>query len=190
MLVNAVYFKGAWATAFDPRKTTPQPFTLSDAMDFIVPSGSLATFDSALTPASLAAIVAAVGPPESGVGLLLPKFSFGTTLALVPLLQGLGVTDLFDPSKANLSGMDGAMDLYVKTVAEEAIVEVDETGTVAAAASAATGDQPGGEASPVAIDQPLPLPHPRHEKRQHPVRGSGPGPAAGVLARPEVTPPG
>lgn len=32
------------------------------------------------------------------VNLLLPKFSFSTTLELAPLLGGMGVTDLFDPS--------------------------------------------------------------------------------------------
>jgi serpin B len=53
--------------------------------------------------------------------------------------------------------MDGAMDLYVKTVVQEAIVEVDETGTVAAAATAATTDEDAVAVSPprVAIDQPF-----------------------------------
>jgi serpin B len=190
VLVDAVYFKGAWATAFDPNSTSPQPFTLADgtqvavptmvgtvtlgtgyaigaaiyelaykggslAMDFIVPTGSLSSFESGLTSASLGATVAALGKPESDVLMLLPKFSFTTNLALVPILQGLGITDLFDPATANLSGMDGQMDLYVKTVVQQAIVEVDETGTVAAAATSASGDEASFSPPTVTIDQPF-----------------------------------
>jgi serpin B len=193
VLVDAVYFKGTWATGFNASQTGPKPFTLADgsqasvptmdalvtltegaaqgadiyelgyegnglAMDFILPSaGSLADLEARLTPASLGATVASLGSPQSGVELLLPKFSFKTTLALIPILQGLGVTDLFVPHKANLSGMDGAMDLYVSAVVQQAIVEVDESGTVAAAATAASGATDAVVAGPptVAIDHPF-----------------------------------
>ena len=194
VLVDAVYFKGTWATGFDASATTPQTFTLAGgspvqvptmnalvtlsegsaqgasiyelpykgnalAMDFILPTtGSLAAYEATLTPASLGAAVASLGPPESGVQLLLPKFSFTTTLALVPILQGLGVVDLFMPHVANLSGMDGSMDLYVSAVVQQAIVEVDESGTVAAAATAAVTDTDAvavGAPPIVAIDQPF-----------------------------------
>jgi serpin B len=108
------------------------------AMDFILPTGSLSDYEASLTPLSLGAAVGSLGSPVSGVELLLPKFSFTTTLDLVPILQGLGVKDLFMPHVANLSGMDGEMDLFVSAVVQQAIVEVDESGTVAAAATAAT----------------------------------------------------
>lgn len=191
VLVNALYFKGAWSTGFDPSATTSRPFTLSDgsqtsvptmdadvtlgvgsaqgtsvyelaykggafAMDFLVPGGpgTLATLESGLTADSLQAMVASLSPES--VELQLPKFSFTTTLALVPVLQTLGVTDVFDATTANLSGMDGATDLYVKTVIQQAIVEVDETGTVAAAATAAVTDTDAVEEPPlVAIDHPF-----------------------------------
>jgi serpin B len=188
VLVDAVYFKGAWATAFDPRFTTSQPFTLSDggqasvptmhgtvnlrsgsvqgasvyelgykdgalAMDILLPPpGSLSSFETALTPDVLAAAVASLGPAESQ-DLLLPKFSFRTHLALAPLLAGMGMPDLFDPAKANLSGMDGSLDLFVGTVVQEAIVEVDETGTVAAAAT-------GGAVADLSAPMPIAVDHP------------------------------
>jgi serpin B len=191
VIVNALYFKGSWATGFDASQTAPRPFTLSDgsqvsvptmdadvtlrmgavpgasvyelayrggalAMDFLVPTGSLADLESGLTPTSLGVAVASLGPSASTVELRLPKFSFRSTFALVPILQGMGISDLFDPGTANLSGMDGAMDLYVKTVVQEAMVEVDETGTVAAAATAATTDTAAVVGPPpVAIDQPF-----------------------------------
>ena len=124
-------------------------------MDFVVPTGSFSSYEAGLTSASLAAAVASLGSPES-VQMFVPKFSFASTLALVPILQGLGITDLFDPDKANLSGMDGAMDLYVSTVVQQAIVEVDETGTVAAAATAAGVSASISEEPPtVTIAQPF-----------------------------------
>ena len=190
VIVNAVYFKGAWATGFDASETAQKPFTLADgtqasvstmsgtvtlgsgavqgaaiyelpykggalAMDFIVPTASLSSYEAGLSSASLAATVASLGAPQS-VQLYVPKFSFTTNLALVPILQGLGITDLFNPATANLSGMDGAMDLYVSTVVQQAIVEVDETGTVAAAATAAGVSASAVEEPPtVTIDQPF-----------------------------------
>jgi serpin B len=190
VLVDAVYFKGAWATAFDPARTSSKPFTLSDgsqvsvptmdgnvtlrsgsipaasvyelgykdgalAMDILLPpAGALSSFESALTSDALAAAVASLGAPESQMELLLPKFSFRTHLALAPVLGGMGMTDLFQPGVANLSGIDGAQDLYVSAVVQEAVVEVDETGTVAAAATSGTVTS-AGAAEPTAIDHPF-----------------------------------
>jgi serpin B len=192
VLVNAIYFKGAWDKGFDPNATRGMPFTLADgtqatvptmdgtmnvrqtagagaalyelpykggdiAMDFLVPGtgSTLATLEGGLTPASLGGMIGQLGSAESAE-VRLPKFSFTTRLGLIPVLQTLGVTDAFDPQKANLSGMDGATDLYVATVVQQAIVEVDESGTVAAAATGA-GVQAGAIQEPplVAIDRPF-----------------------------------
>jgi serpin B len=108
------------------------------AMDVFMPSassGGLAAFESALTPSSLRSALTNLGS-ASQVVLSLPKFSFTTHVELGPVLAGMGITDAFDPTLANLSGMDGAMDLSVHAVVQEAFVEVDEQGTVAAAATA------------------------------------------------------
>ncbi len=192
VLVNAIYFKGAWATAFDPSDTGPQAFTLSDgskvsattmsamvglrfggdtslqvvelpyrggslAMNFLMPTlpSGLAAYEGALTPAVLNAALGTLTSTQAE--LYLPKFSFTTRLALRPVLSGLGMTDVFEPKVANLSEMDGALDLYVSAVVQEALVEVDEQGTVAAAATAATTDESGGSAEPetLYIDQPF-----------------------------------
>ena len=40
VLANAVYFKAAWATAFDPKQTRPAPFTLADKTVVQVPTMS------------------------------------------------------------------------------------------------------------------------------------------------------
>jgi serpin B len=120
----------------------------------ILASG-LAAFEATLSPTVLSGALRTL--ENTQVQLYLPKFSFTTRLALVPVLSGMGMSDVFVGGQANLSGMDGAMDLYVKTVVQQALVEVDEQGTVAAAATAATGTQDGlvSEPSTLRIDQPF-----------------------------------
>ena len=124
------------------------------AMDFVVPMGTLAAFEAALVADSLATTIASLGPPEPQTQMLLPKFSFTTRLALAPILGAMGMPDHFDPTKADLSGMDGAKDLYVSAVVQEALVEVDESGTVAAAATEGTVGN-AFVAEPIAIDHPF-----------------------------------
>ena len=66
----------------------------------------------------------------------MPKFETTTRSDLIPPLEHLGIRDVFDPNRADLSGIDGARDLYVNAVKQEVVVNVDEQGTVAAAATA------------------------------------------------------
>jgi serine protease inhibitor len=169
VLVNAVYFKGSWANAFDPSQTSPAPFTLEGGdrvqvptmndsmmpasasltssltalelsymgnrlvMDFLMPHGSLVDFESSMTPEKLESTINGLEAGQFNVSL--PKFSFKSRLDLIPILKGLGMQDVFNAGSANLSGIDGRMDLYVSLVVQQAMVEVDEQGTVAAAAT-------------------------------------------------------
>jgi len=48
----------------------------------------------------------------------------------------MGMTDLFEGSLADLSGVDGSKELYVSKVIHRAFVEVNEEGSEAAAATA------------------------------------------------------
>lgn len=127
------------------------------AMDFLMPiKGSLASLEANLSPATLQAALP-TAPSSQQTVVLLPKFAFQTRLELATLLGGLGMSDLFNPQAANLSGMDGAMDLSVDTVVQQATVEVDENGTVATAASSGDTCNCGGAASPptATIDHPF-----------------------------------
>jgi serpin B len=63
----------------------------------------------------------------------LPRFSVTTRVELASVLEGMGMTDAFNSKTANLSGMDGAMDLSIGAVVQQAHIDVDEQGTVAAA---------------------------------------------------------
>jgi len=66
---------------------------------------------------------------DEEVEVYLPKFTHRKNVQLVPVLQKLGITDLFG-SKANLDIADNA---YVSKIIHEAVVIVDEKGTEAAA---------------------------------------------------------
>jgi serpin B len=188
VLVNAVYFKGTWATGFDPSATSPQPFTLSDgtvvsvptmdgtvslsqgtgpgfsvvelpyqggqvAIDFLVPDGALTALEASLTPTALLAALGSL-EPRAGIEIQLPRFSFTTRVVLNPVLEGMGMPDAFTAGVANLSGIDGAQDLYVSVVVQQAMIEVDEQGTVAAAATG-VGVGVAIALSPVQIDHPF-----------------------------------
>jgi hypothetical protein len=69
------------------------------------------------------------------VEVYLPKFNLQWSSNLIPVLETLGMTNAFFPGLADLSGMDGADDLSIGVVVHKADVDVDETGTVAAAAT-------------------------------------------------------
>lgn len=130
------------------------------AMDIFMPqgaSGSLPAFESTLTPDTLATALASLGSPAPTITYL-PKFSFTTHLQLAAVLEGMGISDAFAASQADFSGIDGAMDLSIGTAVQQASIEVDETGTVATAATAVSvcGNCAAVEEPPtVRIDQPF-----------------------------------
>jgi len=65
----------------------------------------------------------------------LPKFSLGTTYNLAGPLRDMGMPTAFG-SGADFSGMDGTGGSYIGTAVHKVFVEVNEEGTVAAAATA------------------------------------------------------
>ncbi|XP_067418687.1 leukocyte elastase inhibitor-like isoform X2 [Emydura macquarii macquarii] len=66
----------------------------------------------------------------------LPKFKLEDSYDLKSDLSGLGLLDIFDSGKADLSGMSGARDLFLSKIAHKSFIEVNEEGTEAAAATA------------------------------------------------------
>ncbi|XP_047716554.1 leukocyte elastase inhibitor [Prionailurus viverrinus] len=70
------------------------------------------------------------------VKVYLPRFKLEESYDLNSHLSRLGVKDLFSSSKADLSGMSGARDLFISKIVHKSFVEVNEEGTEAAAATA------------------------------------------------------
>ena len=49
------------------------------------------------------------------------------------ILEKIGIKEIFQPSAADLSGIDGQKDFYVTKVVQKTFIEVNEKGTEAAA---------------------------------------------------------
>lgn len=95
--------------------------------------GQFAQVASSLNLTILEGIVSSL--QSTNVDLTLPKFTFEYDLGLKGWLQQLGMTDAFDATRADFSGMNGKKDLYISDALHKAFVAVDEAGTEAAAAT-------------------------------------------------------
>jgi serpin B len=167
-LVDAIYFNGGWQSPFNTNLTQVAPFYVSPGQwvsapmmeqveparyyeDNLLQALELPYLNSnltmvvllpklsgpgALTPAELSAALAGLAPRL--VAVELPKFKVDTTINLVPILENLGMIDAFVPGAADFSGMDGGRDLSIDSATHKAVVEVNETGTVAAGATVIT----------------------------------------------------
>lgn len=71
------------------------------------------------------------------VELELPRFRLEENYDLKSYLSKMGMSDLFDPQKADLTGISDKGDLYVSQIYHKVFVEVNEEGTEAAAATGA-----------------------------------------------------
>jgi serpin B len=179
--VNAAYFKGSWVTAFAPDRTEPAPFdggrggtvqmmrgpekgtTLRyGAVDGVQAVAlpfrerereveMIVALTPEVTSRQAAALEAALVPAR--VRVELPRFTIRSASRLEGAHRALGVAALFDPQRADLSGIDGGPSvtgeepLYVGAIVHEAWISVDEAGAEAAAATAAVAR--GGRAKPV-----------------------------------------
>uniref|UniRef100_A0A8C5JXC0 Serine (or cysteine) peptidase inhibitor, clade B (ovalbumin), member 12 n=1 Tax=Jaculus jaculus TaxID=51337 RepID=A0A8C5JXC0_JACJA len=74
---------------------------------------------------------------EEPVDISFPQFILEGSYDLNSLLQDMGIIDIFDETKADLSGISQSPNLYLSKIIHKSFVEVDEIGTQAAAASGA-----------------------------------------------------
>uniref|UniRef100_A0A8C5K1L3 Serine (or cysteine) peptidase inhibitor, clade E, member 2 n=1 Tax=Jaculus jaculus TaxID=51337 RepID=A0A8C5K1L3_JACJA len=69
--------------------------------------------------------------------VVLPKFTAVAKTDLKEPLKALGITEMFDPSKANFAKITRSENLHVSHILQKAKIEVTEDGTKASAASTA-----------------------------------------------------
>jgi serpin B len=171
-LINAIYFKGSWTTAFEASDTRNEYFTRADGVQEMVPTMTLATpvnypymhndsvtvvelpygggnyvmdvlepstgmdirtLAASLTPGRLGAWVNQLAPLCCDITL--PRFKFGynvDTMASALTAMGMGIAFT---GAANFSKMYG-VPAHIDRVVHDAAIDVDETGTKAAAATA------------------------------------------------------
>lgn len=68
--------------------------------------------------------------------LTIPKVKMEAEFSLGDTLKAMGMPDAFDPGAADFSGMNGVGGLFISKVIHKAMVDIDEKGTEAAAATA------------------------------------------------------
>lgn len=197
-VVNAIYFKADWATAFDVAQTRDKGFYITQSSVALVPmmhrpkaklrtkvedrarwlelpyrtgEVSFLAYTREIFPPSgnqpvasvqelqedvekveLDEVVASLSEVEAEVEM--PRFSMRSRLDLVPIFKQLGVSDLFDPARADLTNISASRELVVDPFVHEAAVWVDELGTVAAAATAA-GVTATSAPIPITFDHPF-----------------------------------
>jgi len=97
----------------------------------------LATLEAGLTPGRLDTYLDSLS--LTNVNVTFPKFEMTSEFSLIETLGALGMTDAFNPSAADLSGVTGSRDLFINAVVHKAFIQLDEEGTEAAAATGVGG---------------------------------------------------
>ena len=107
------------------------PFKSGASMFIFVPKENNTEFDLAEIDSRIEKL-----EPEN-VQLSLPRFTIKMKNSLTNTLKQMGIVDMFDVGKANLSKMTtNQMDLFVSDVMHETYLKVNESGCEAAAVSA------------------------------------------------------
>jgi serine protease inhibitor len=127
------------------------PYRGSDvSMVVIAPNrhDGLAAIEQKLNAANLTRWVGQL--KDRTANIYLPRFKQETSYDLVETLTEMGMKHAFDETRADFSGMsDSASDpIYLSMVKHKAFVEVNETGTEAAAVTAVVGGLTGGPPEP------------------------------------------
>ncbi|MHB8814974.1 MAG: serpin family protein [Steroidobacteraceae bacterium] len=96
---------------------------------------NLKSFVANITSEELSTWIADLKPAEVGVGL--PRFTATYANSLVNALTSLGMRVAFDPNIADFTGLASRRRVYISDIEHEAVVKVDESGTVATGATMA-----------------------------------------------------
>ena len=97
---------------------------------------SVSDYVSSLEGEKLANLISSAQNRE--VWVKIPKLSFDYSLEMEATLEKMGITDAFDPGKADFSGIqtgESENKLYISRVVHKTNIKVDENGTKAGAAT-------------------------------------------------------
>lgn len=94
---------------------------------------NLRSFVANITSEELSTWIADLEPAEVGIGL--PRFTATYASSLANALPSLGMRAAFDPNIADFTRLASHERVYISDIEHEAVVKVDESGTVAAGAT-------------------------------------------------------
>uniref|UniRef100_A0A8B9QKY5 Serpin domain-containing protein n=1 Tax=Anas platyrhynchos TaxID=8839 RepID=A0A8B9QKY5_ANAPL len=158
VLVNALYFKGTWATKFEAEATRQRPFRINTVceynalyirlhvektvkkMDERISCHSLNPQSIKIKELTFENLSAWTSPElmeKMKVELYLPRFTVEEKYNLKSALSKMGIQDAFTEGQADFTGMSEKDNLVLSQVFHKCYVEVNEEGTEAAAASSA-----------------------------------------------------
>ncbi len=126
------------------------------SMVILLPAeGWFEAFEAELDYSLVAGAIEALASTQ--VDVTMPKFKLETSLNLSGALSELGMPAAFNPARADFSGIDGSKSLYITDVVHKAFVDVDESGTEAAASTAVVVGTTSVPAEPVrfTVDRPF-----------------------------------
>ncbi len=104
------------------------------SMIAILPDGDAEKLGGSLSLDKVQKLLAEMSSQE--VDVLLPRFKFDTRYLLGSNLSAMGMPDAFDERLADFSGITGGKGLYISSVIHQAMIDVNEEGSEAAAATA------------------------------------------------------
>lgn len=114
----------------------------------------------ALTGEQLAALTSNASGTD--VDVRLPEFESKASYDMKAVLEKMGIVDVFDAGKADLSGMvsseSGMLEPYISKIVHKSYIKVDKNGTTAAAASGAIvapGSAPSLPLQEITFDRPF-----------------------------------
>ncbi|WP_437688852.1 serpin family protein [Sorangium sp. So ce176] len=106
----------------------------SVSMFLVMPAaGTEDAFEASLDGEALEGLIASM--EYRSVDITMPKFSFESSASLKQALEGLGMEVAFGPG-ADFTGILGGGGIQIQDVLHKAVIDVDEAGTEAAAATA------------------------------------------------------
>ncbi|WP_437627819.1 serpin family protein [Sorangium sp. So ce1151] len=128
------------------------------SMFLVLPAeGTADAFEESLDGAALEAIIASM--QARSVDVTMPKFSFGTHTSLLRALGALGMGIAFSEDGADFSGITPLGGAHIQDVIHQAVIDVDEAGTEASAATAVIIAGTGGGAyfppAAIVLDRPF-----------------------------------
>lgn len=107
----------------------------------------LPALEASLTTELVGRVLAALDEVELQV--VIPKFKATADLQLRPALEAMGIRDAFDPAAADFTGIASGDTIFITRVVHKAVIEVDERGAEAAAATGVIGSVTSAPARPV-----------------------------------------